>query len=280
MTEKEEFIVLKEWEGRPLQSVLSIALEISRGTAKALLDSKSIFVNNRRIWMAKHAVHGGDRIEVRRSAYKEKPKVSKAEIEVLHMDSDIIIVNKPAGFVSNEHKESVESYLQKKFKTQSICAVHRLDKHTSGCLLFAMTKEVKTKCVTSFTKKQVEKVYHALVVGKFHGVPKVIETPIDGKSARSMLRLLKASDYCSLLEVTIETGRTHQIRKHLLSIGFPILGDKDYVTRRSSSAEYRDVPRQMLHAQKLSFDHPITTKKIAVTAKYPEDFERILKGIK
>lgn len=274
--EPTHFHVLGEWSGKSIQEVISIALSISKGSAKKLLDSRVVFINNKRVWMAKFKVKGGDYISVH-TTHGSRSSYELSKDQILFQDDDYIAINKPAGYLSNGEK-SCESILRKLLNDKNIQAIHRLDKDTSGCLLFAYHQKAWDALYQVFKERSIDKTYHVLSVGRFHGSERIITAPIDGKEATTKLRCLKQMGEICLLEAVIETGRTHQIRKHLLSIGLPVLGDKQYTSKRSEAEKYRNVARQMLHAKQIEFVHPTTKKKVVVTAEYPEDFTQLLKG--
>lgn len=162
-------------------------------------------------------------------------------------------------------------------KKASLIAVHRLDKDTSGCLLFAKHADVKRRLILLFSRRSIRKVYHAIVDGNITETTLTITKPIDGQTASSSLRVLDANRLASHVRIIIETGRTHQIRKHLTHIQHPIMGDKTYASRRQVSSLERAVQRQMLHAYQLSFKHPINGKLIRCIAPLPDDFRQCLK---
>ena len=162
---------------------------------------------------------------------------------------------------------------------QVVKAVHRLDRDTSGCQIFTLSSDAWEAMVELLRAREVEKIYHAIVIGAVKENAFSIQKRLDGKEAISRVKALKhlgprkSSAQLTLVEVEIETGRTHQIRKHLHSIHFPILGDKQYFSKNSQRLEFRNAERQMLHAYEISFIHPQTDKRITVTAPYPSDFK-------
>src|SRR5207244_263486 len=104
--------------------------------------------------------------------------------------------------------------------------------------IFAVNSQCWDSMYELFKERALKKTYHALCLGKFNGTERVVSEPIEGKEARSHVQILKQGHDLCLLEVEIETGRTHQIRKHMLSIGHPVLGDKEYVSQRSLQEKY------------------------------------------
>jgi 23S rRNA pseudouridine1911/1915/1917 synthase len=170
--------------------------------------------------------------------------------------------------------------------------VHRLDKDTSGALVVAKNERALTALQAAFKGRDVEKVYLAIVLGepKDHAI---IETlygrhPRDrkrftgkvreGKQAKTEYRTVERFEGAALVEVTLHTGRTHQIRVHLAEAGLPLLGDAVYGKRakRELAEAEAAIGRQALHAWKLAFDHPRTKKHLSFEAKLPEDFEAAL----
>jgi 23S rRNA-/tRNA-specific pseudouridylate synthase len=126
--------------------------------------------------------------------------------------------------------------------------------------------------VEVFRANRIVKLYHALVAGKLAGET-VIEKPLEGQAAVTRLRVLDANRLASHVQVKIETGRTHQIRKHLAMIKHPVLGDREYGNSAPVAEEYQGLPRQMLHAAKLEFPDPETGAMVRTEAPLPRDFK-------
>lgn len=264
---KETFVVSAKDQGKKLDEFLTEYLSLSRKKAKQLLDSRCVYVNDRRVWIASHLIKKGDKISVYGT---KKEKVTLTARDILYKDEHYVVIQKPSGILSNG-KGSVETELQKLLKDKQVRAVHRLDRETSGCLLFARSQNAWDAIVEKFD--EVQKTYLALVYGKLSQQEIRISVPIDGKSAESFVKVKKFKDGISLVEVSITTGRTHQIRKHMLHIGHSILGDKVYMPKKGILEKFRSVPRQMLHAYKLYWKHPFTEVPTNITAHVPIDFE-------
>jgi 23S rRNA pseudouridine1911/1915/1917 synthase len=262
---------------RSLQDFLAGKLQISRNRAKALIDTRNVFVNRRRVWMARHSLNIGDKIEIN-TATADAPKSDKA-IRVLFQDHDYCIVDKPAGIPSNG-TNSVEGKLRENMALPTLVAIHRLDKDSSGCLLFAKHPGAFEKAIPLFLREDVNKTYEAIASGQLDPPNRTVTTPIDGQRAATSLKTLSSNRNASHLLVTIKTGRTHQIRKHLLSIGNPVIGDNRYGTRLPATPKTLLVPRQMLHASRLEFTSPITGRVIKVHAPLPHDFQMCLNAFK
>jgi RluA family pseudouridine synthase len=218
-----------------------------------------------------------------------------ADIPVIFEDDSFVIIDKPAGLVvqpgNRKEKGSLldllKEYRRKKAGAGSepefpYTPVHRLDRQTSGALIIAKTRVAARALSKAISHGEVRKIYVAIVEGVPPEKAGVIRTPLvthkgarshstpgpEGKEARtsySLMRTLRGDR--ALLEVSIRTGRTHQIRAHLASIGHPIVGDKEYGAASSSGG------RLLLHAWKLQFNHPETGAPVSVTASPPEEFK-------
>jgi len=261
----------------PLQNFLAQRLNLSRNKAKGLLDERLVFVNGRRIWMTHHEVHKGDKIEVMvpskpAAAQKAKPPA------ILYQDTEYIIVNKPTGRLSNG-PDSLESDLQTLLKMPRLQAVHRLDRDTSGCILIAKSKEAFDKAVDLFKKQEISKIYHLLAMGEIKERERRIDYPLENEPAVTKLYRVSSNPLASHLKASLETGRTHQIRKHLAYIGHPVLGDKTYAVRGAIPEELRMIDRQMLHAMSLRFNSPFNGRTIRVEAPLPRDFTLWMKRL-
>ena len=270
----EKFLVKKETN---LKDFVSDQLKIPKKKAKELIDSKTVFVNNKRVWISSHQLKKGDIVEL----YPPK-KAEKWDIKnnIIYEDDFIIAVNKPPFLESERKKGSVEDLLRKHKKDTKIVAIHRLDRETSGVLLFAKNKRILDKFKDLWRKKDVKKIYLAISHNEAEFKKKVINEPIDKKYAKTFVITKKTGNGFSLFEVEIITGRKHQIRIHLAKIRYPIVGDKVYGLKNLTNPFIKNVKRQMLHAHKISFFHPFLKRKINITAKPLPDFESFRKSVK
>jgi 23S rRNA pseudouridine1911/1915/1917 synthase len=272
---KQTFTVQYKDEGKRLFAVIAEQLDISKKQAQAAIDAKKVLVNGKRVWIRRHEVKEDDRIEILIDDFK-KPEAKY--IAILWEDDDYLIVNKPAYFLTNASDQSIEAKLQKQEKNKNICAVHRLDKETSGCVIFAKSAEAKKDMIPMFKGRDIVKIYRAITVGNFPKIWKEIRTDIEGLMSTTLVKLLDSKRQASYLELRIETGRTHQIRRHLADKRYPVMGDKKYAgTGNELSLEQ---PRQMLHAYRLIFPHPKTGKPVRATAPLPGDFKKCLAQMK
>jgi 23S rRNA pseudouridine1911/1915/1917 synthase len=222
-------------------------------------------------------------------------------LDLLHADRHIVVVNKPAGLLTipsapgrGDHEDTLlgrarEYARHKQGRRAYVGMLHRLDRGTSGALAIALSTEAHEKGRTLFRAHRFERRYLALV----HGVPArevgTMRAKISaeyragrraevgpreaGRDAVTHYQVVESYPSCALVELTLETGRQHQIRIHLAGLGHPVIGDTVYgaAVRQPASAR-----RVMLHASSLAFPHPVTGERISVTAPLPADFEALL----
>ncbi len=284
---------------------------VSRGTLQRLLEEENILIDGKKVKPTHHP-RAGETISI----HWPEPKVAEAKAEeiplhILFEDDDLLVLNKPAGLVvhpaaGNEEHTLVNALLHHcAGKLSGIGGVarpgivHRLDKDTSGCLVVAKNDIAHQSLAEQFAGRSVEKIYHAIVCGEMkaksgeirgaiarHPTQRkkmTVTTTGKGREARTSFRVLKKLRATTLVEVTIHTGRTHQIRVHFQHLGFPVLGDMVYGARQSQRCQTEvqfSAPRQMLHAQHLVFTHPRTGKEQANEAPYPADFADMLNSLR
>ncbi len=280
MSEPVKFSIDKPHAGATLLDFLSERLNISRKGAKRLLDQRCVFVNGRRVWMAHHALVVGDVVEATPEAKpssrsRQKRETRETKLVTLWQDADYLVVNKPAGLISNG-QGSVENLLVKLKGMESARVAHRLDRDTTGCLLCAKHSDAFGKAIELFRQGLVEKQYVVIASGLVRKSEFSVCTPLDGLTAVTRIRRLDANDKASYLLIDLETGRTHQIRRHLAAAGHPVLGEKQYRPGRDIPPQERRINRQMLHAQQISFPHPFTHETIHCHAPLPKDFSTCL----
>jgi 23S rRNA pseudouridine1911/1915/1917 synthase len=231
-------------------------------------------------------------------------------LSVLVEDDDFVIVDKPAGLLSvptAEHENDTLlartlDYLHHRFGRRPLAfVVHRLDKDTSGSIVFARNRPALRFLQDLFKSHAIEREYLALVEGTVpdsgtfsadlvadagsarRGVARPGE---QGKWAVTRYRAMEKLTGATLVSVELETGRTHQIRVHFATAGHPVLGDRVYGERsresrvRSRESKLPEAPRQMLHARRLGFPHPRTGKPVRAEAPLPEDFVAALEGLR
>lgn len=219
-------------------------------------------------------------------------------MQILYEDDYIIAVNKPHGLLVHKTNLAIDA---KEFALQKLSAqigkqvhpAHRLDRKTSGVLLFTFNREENGKFQRLFREKEIEKTYLAIVRGytEEDGTIDYALTNVDGKTQEAVThyQTLKRTEVdiplgkhptsrYSLVEVTPETGRMHQIRKHFAHLRHPIIGDRKHGCNKQNRffKQQWNMTTMLLHAQKLAFIHPITQKKIEITAPLHEEFNRVL----
>ena len=274
--------------------------ELSRTMIKKLIESNNILVNDKSEKVS-YKVQANDNISIDVPEAKEtKLKAQEIPLDIIYEDSDIIVVNKPKGMVVHPANGNPDGTLVNAIL--SICKnslsgiggelrpgiVHRLDKDTSGLIIVAKNDKAHINMSEQIKERNVKKTYIALVRGNVPEEEATINMPIgrstkdrkkmavtkNGKQAITHFKVLKRYSKYTLLEIKIETGRTHQIRVHMAEIGYPVVGDAVY----SNGKNEFGIEGQMLHAYKLEFMHPITNKHMELTAPLPQYFEEILKN--
>lgn len=256
-----------------LITFISAQLGISRNKAKAMIDSRRVFVNNRRVWMAGHTLKKDDIVEFGEEEKKDKP------LQIIYEDAYIIAVNKPSGIISDEGGSSLEAVLRKNTGNTELKAVHRLDRDTTGVLLFAKKKEFFETLKTLWKEKSVKKLYLAICHNEAAFEINNIDKDVDGKNAFSRVSLISRRNGFSYLKVEPLTGRKHQIRIHLASIRHPVAGDNEYGMKQISDPLIKNIGRQMLHSHQISFKSPFTGRDLVLTAPVPPDFKRLLRDL-
>ena len=217
----------------------------------------------------------------------------KEKLDIIYEDKYIIVINKPSNLLTigteknrdNNLYRKVSDYVKKQHKSNKIFIVHRLDKDTSGIILFAKSEKVKSILQREWDK--TTRYYVALVEGKVKtsGTIKnwLRETKTlytyssniknDGKLAITKYKPIISDNQYTLIDIEILTGRKNQIRVHMKDIGHPIVGDKKYGSTKNP------IRRMMLHATYLKIKHPITNNEIEFTSKYPEIFNKLIKKV-
>jgi 23S rRNA pseudouridine1911/1915/1917 synthase len=293
--------VEREHSGLRLDRFLAVALPtFSRARLQTLIRDGFVTLNGKKP-RTRDPVRTGDSVQL------EEPEIEKVEaqpeqmsLEILFEDDDLLVLNKPAGLVmhpgAGHQQHTLVNALLAHCKNLSGIGgkerpgiVHRLDKETSGCLVVAKNDATHRDLSRQFAARTMTKIYLALVAGRLRKSMGVIDKAIarhpvqrqkmsiarrQGRSAKTEYRVLRAGNDMSLLECTLHSGRTHQIRVHLHDLGHPVLGDKLYGGKRAG-----DFPRQMLHAWKLAFTHPRSGDEISLDAPVPSDFAEAMRQI-
>lgn len=259
-----------------LSASLRQNLALSGSAAKKLLDTKNVFVNNKRVWIARYQLRVGDKVETPEiSATQEQPD---KKIKIVYEDEFLLVADKPAGINTNE-KNSLELVLKKQLDCRTLQAIHRLDKETSGLVLFAKSQECFEKFKIIFKEQTVKKIYFALAAGNIKENNFVATSPVDNKPATSKFVVLQKNQLATFLKVDLLTGRKHQIRVHLKERGHPLIGDTTYFNKVEQPL-FKQFTRQLLHASELKIKHPYTQKELFLTTPLPADFRKALKLLK
>lgn len=281
-------LTVNKADAKVLQDFLAAKFSLSRRTAKAMIDGRNVWVNRKCVWIASFALRTGDSVEIPQQVVKgalkqggakgSRETATKRHVRVLWSDESYLVCDKPAGMVSAADPKSVETLLRLQEKIPTLQAVHRLDRDTTGCLMFAKNHAAFLAAVEVFKAHKVTKVYHAVTAGRFPFAHQMIDEPLDGKSAVSKVVREAAGADASFLRVRIETGRTNQIRRHLAQVRYPIVGDRVFGLKSARDPRLMQVPRQMLHASTLTMSNPLRAhEEIKVHSPLPADFRATLK---
>lgn len=287
------YTVSEQNNGLTVETYLKQILQYSGRKIQKLTRLKGILMNGRTVFLQKK-IKAGDVLKIRileDESYGVLPE--PGEIEVLYEDANIIILNKPANLLvhptGQTSRGTLANYLAYYYQMHRVlCTIrplHRLDRETSGCVLFAKDSRTQVALEKNLLDRTLKRSYFAIVKGVVKPPSGTINAPIGqhstfpnrriihekGEQAITHYRTIKNFFDASLLELTLETGKTHQIRLHMKYIGYPILGDRMYGIRSAW------INRQALHAAVLQFIHPFEKRQITVLAPIPSDFQQLIK---
>ncbi len=262
----------------------------NRDNIKTMLKKRQVIVDGKAVSQFNFLLKPGQIVELSTSP---APKARQMNgITIVHEDNDLIIVNKKAGLLSmataKEKRQTVYSilsdYVKEKNRGNKIFIVHRLDRETSGLMMFAKNEEMQGLLQESWEKTIYERTYLAVIDGQlaepqgkitsylFESSAYIVysrQSPDRGELAITHYKTVKSNENYSLLKVNLETGRKNQIRVHLQDLGHPVIGDKKY------GSNSNPIGRLGLHAQVLAFTHPITGKKVRFETSIPSSFLKL-----
>ena len=276
-----------------INEILSLEFKISTRLKNKLIRKNKIFLNGC-VCDTRSSVSIGDILSVSFDYVEDNSNIVPKEmpLDIVYEDNWLLVVNKPSGIAihpsilhfDNSLSNGIRFYFDKIGLKKKIRPVNRLDIDTSGLVLFAKCEYIQECLSLQMQEGIFKKEYLCLVSGVFDKKLGTIDKPIarkegsiierciseKGKKAITKYKVIKEFNNCSLVHCILETGRTHQIRLHMASIGHPIIGDTLYGTPSLL------ISRQALHSYKIKFIHPITKKEIELTAKLPKDIKQCI----
>lgn len=313
MEQKFEKVALEADAGERLDVYVSQWLpDVTRSRVQNLLAEGLILVDGKKV-KAGYKLKNGNNVQVILPELKELSALpEKMDLEILYEDDDLAIVNKPRGLVvhpaAGHESGTLVNGLMYHFQgnlsgingVMRPGIVHRIDKDTSGLLVICKSDRAHQGLSDLLREHDIERVYHAVVHGTFTKTEGTIDAPIgrmdadrkkmcvraDGRRAVTHYRVLEQYTGFSYVEVRLETGRTHQIRVHMKSIGHPLLGDEIYGSSKENSSLEKQLkgkefwPGQILHAKVLGFVHPVTKEYMEFDSELPEYFQTVLNSMR
>ncbi len=305
---EQTFTVSVDDDGQRIDVYLSSKTSLSRSSIQELIISGAVTVNGMAV-KPSYKVRMEGRIQVIFPERETATLVAEPlPIEVIYRDEDLIVANKPPGMVmypaaghSGGTLMNAIAWLADRLATVGAPVrpgvVHRIDKDTSGLVVVALSDEAYFGLVSQFRERTIERSYIALVYGSMKEDRGEIELKIGrsplhrkkmstrvkrGKPALTSWRVLERYSLATMIEAKLATGRTHQIRVHFSALGHPVLGDRDYGGKTSLRLNNMvlKIPRQMLHAERLGFSHPVTGKWLEFRVPLPEDMMEVVRVLR
>jgi 23S rRNA pseudouridine1911/1915/1917 synthase len=293
----ERVVVADGFDGTRADAGLAGLMGISRSVAATLIAEGNVVSRGKKLGKSARLA-AGDVLEVTVPARRDPLEVVEEVVEGLKIlldDDDFVVVDKPVGVAAHPSPGWVgptvvgglagAGYrISTSGAPERVGIVHRLDVGTSGVMVVAKTERAYTVLKRAFKERTVDKVYHAVVQGLPDPLEGTIDAPIgrhpghdwrfavieDGRPSVTHYEVLEAFGKATLVEVHLETGRTHQIRVHFSALRHPCAGDLTYGADPRLAATL-GLTRQWLHARQLGFDHPVTGERVTVTSEYPQD---------
>jgi len=298
-----DLIVDSKDEGKRVDAYLRENTTFSRSRVSSLIQDGALRISDVIELKPSRKLAEGEKITLCVPEVREVELVAQnIPIDILYQDEDIVIVNKPCGMVvhpavGNEDRTLVNALMYHIKDLSGIGGemrpgiVHRLDKDTSGLILVAKNDHAHSIMSEQFKSRTMEKHYRAVAFGNISDDSGLIDAPIarhptdrkrmaivnGGKESRTEWQIIERLKGAVYLDVHLLTGRTHQIRVHMQSIGHPLLGDVIYAPHVKVPVH---IPRLMLHAYSLSFDHPTSGQRMEIKAPLPEKFTTVLEKLR
>ncbi len=274
----------------------------SWGDVRRLIETGKVYVAGERVTDVARFARRGDEISIRMRAPRVALDSALPRDAIVHIDAQLVVVRKPAGvstvrFDETEQGDTLDELVRDAVKRRTgraeppLGVVHRLDKETSGLLVFARTLSSKRTLKQAFRVHAVRRRYRAIAHGRVSartitsrlvqdrgdGRRGSTDNPELGREAITHVRPLESLEGATLIECRLETGRTHQIRIHLAELGHPIVGERVYAPRRFVGIP---APRLMLHAMELGLEHPTDGRSLDFTEPLPEDMVRVIEQLR
>lgn len=258
-----------------------LAPDSSTSTLRSWIAKGRVLINGKQAQRANQLIPKGSEVTI-----SQNVTFLRGGIKILYQDKDLVVLEKPYGLLSVatdfQKENTVHAFLKKNLNLKEVFPVHRLDRETSGIMLFALSKEARTHFKEEFLERRVKKTYVALCEGVFSAPSGIWDSylqedpttyfvretpdPTLGKQAITHYKVVGQNKKYSLLELDLKTGRKNQLRVHCQAAGHPIVGDVKY------KAKTNPLKRLCLHAFQISFTHPKTEKKLSFKTPYPPDF--------
>lgn len=297
-------VVERADEGARLDTYLSTITGLSRNRVQALINAGRVQVGGKPAKKNHHLAYGEEISWNIPSTEPEAALPQEIPLDIIHEDESIVVINKPAGMVMypgpGHPGDTLLNALLARFPDIEGVGgrgrpgiFHRLDRGTSGLVAIARSEKAFEAMVDEIQGRVVERTYTALVTGELSSEQGTIDAPmgrspgnrkrmavrpIDGRPAISHFRVLERFAGYTLVEVSLETGRTHQIRVHFKHAGYPVAGDPEY--SRGGARRELGLERQFLHASRLGFDHPVTGERMEFTSGLPDDLRTVLEHLR
>jgi 23S rRNA pseudouridine1911/1915/1917 synthase len=306
MSEPRLLPVPESLEGERVDAALAKMLGLSRSAAADLISAGSVTLDNQTV-LKSHRVSTDQMLEVTLAEKRDALEVVATDVDdlrIVYEDTDLVVIDKPAGVAAHPSvgwtgPTVVGALLAKGVRISTSGAaerqgiVQRLDVGTSGLMMVAKTEVAYSRLKQAFRDRAVHKVYHAVIQGHPDPFEGTIDAPIgrhpkaefkfavmnDGKPSVTHYKLLEAFASASLIEVILETGRTHQIRVHFSAFKHPLLGDTMYGADPTLASRMK-LERQWLHAVRLSFMHPTSGEQVSFESPHSEELQQALELLK